>query len=416
MKRLIHYLNLVYENRLSFLSVFIVCTAISFVISFSFSLEKKYNIYSESVRVTGLDKAVRIEDRYGLTAEDIKAVGNVDKIHSVDCNISLLREKESDTTGFAAVSYSLDNGDDIIPIRLDDGSYIEKLEANELVLSNDLKSTFSIGEIVCFNVYITDDSQQTYCYKDMAFTIKGFFDDKQFPVAGGHITYPRDITAFFYQDNDSFAIYNFLDPRDQDLYKLEYRNDTKGTEIDFTPENRDSKTLLKNEFWIVYPKYGKTDAFIKNFRTMYPDSTCYSYDVLNRNFINSRSEEYHMLRSLSFVGVLSLFIILITSLGMTIAKRKGDMVIFHMLGATWRYSVLSVFSTHFLAFLLGSMLGLKVSKYITIHTLGERFILSISENIRYCLVVLMVYMVFIVSFYILVRKKHAIELYRETEI
>lgn len=418
MKRLLHYIMLVYENRLSVISICIVCCAVTIVFLYGLSSQNNFNVFIDSADKLGLKTAVKVENKNGLvTLSDLISMDCVDSVHPVESDVYLANEEIIGVDAIRTVSYSLRNENEILPVKMDDGSYCHKLKANELIMSDYYKKWFNIDDTIFFDVIILDNVQMdVYRYVKVPFKIVGFADSDQFLVANGHYTYPTDITTYFQIDNEEFAIYNSFPKNEFELYKDEYIKTDNEMEVKHVLVEESSKFHLSTYFWIVIPCEGQKAEFIEELSNCYPDSVCYDYDSLLNNFIGNRADEYFLIRTLLFVSVVMIVIMLLTSLIMTYEKRKRDLVLFHMLGATWSDSIIAMFSTHFVGILTGLIIGVVIGRQIALMTYGERFAVGITECIVFGLIVLLIYGMIILPFFVLVNRATPIELYRKLDL
>lgn len=411
MNKLFHYLILIYENKISVVSVFVLMLSVTIAFVFGLASHNSFNEFIDTTEKLGLDKAIKVEPlKSELSINDFSDLDYFDKVYFARHSFFL----GIDSINYIQTwNYSYGNDNNIIPVKLDTGEYCKTLSSNEVLLSSSLNDRYQINEVVSFEVRWRNDEGGTYYYKDVPFLIVGFVDDEQLIVSGGHKRWPQDITSYYHMFNEDFAICGSFNSDGLTVYEDVYDNETVDPKVHSVAVNASVPFDEKLWFVLVFPT-GKTGPeMMKELDKRFPGTRLYEYETLRKNFIENESLEFFMIRSLLFVSGVTSLIVTVSSMILCSLKRRSDLAVFYMLGGTWRYSLISMLSTHFSGLLFGIVLGCIIGRKLAFNTYGEKYTPGLGICLIFSVSIVLFYMMIVLTFYLFHKSRTPSELYRK---
>lgn len=299
----------------------------------------------------------------------------------------------------------------IYPMQLIDGTWVESLDANTVILSEEAKDMYRVGDVINMHFEWRWANATGYEEFNIPVTVVGFVSTKEYvPYTVNVLHNTSDLSrAFSSIRNELFPIEDMVIDGYPKYYCISSVFEFDGREINFC-DAAPNKIIIEPENSATYNDIVKD---IENCGLL--RNNLVSYNVLRDNYITNHSEE---LRQLSILVLFSVVTLVSTFIGIFIdwyTRKRSELAIHIICGSTLRSSILYTVSPYLLSIFAGTLIGSSVwIEYSKLRTdcsseLGLKFYFLIST------VYLLTYAFLILIYYINAKRFTLIDLYKVKE-
>lgn len=395
MKKAVLISLIIFENAFSYMLIFVLVAIVSFLMQGGASMVRSHQELLKLVELSGIEHKVMIGqdlaytfDGDPLAEQKLQKLSEMPEIESsvlVSYNAFFAQDR---TRG---INLILDHyredifGDMRYP--LIEGEWPDK--PYEVVLNEDMRSIYQVGQKIPVSIYYLSDTQQTEKY-EAELTVTGFI--------------PSDAQILTFRVNRGEDISEMAT-----TYREEWGNSRSGAygvvvEPPLTIRSTAEMFFLDSVF--ILPSRGVSAEEVKQLLIeLFPERVIHVVDDMIEEYrIGHRAEYENMVQNLLIVSSLALSV-LFSSVFLQLRKKNREMSVYYMCGITWSQGI-GIFCVVYIPIILLSFFA------------GSAAFIAFNENRRWfdgkdswliLLILLAVSFLFVLPLYVFARRSSPVE-------
>lgn len=307
------------------------------------------------------------------------------------------------------ISDSSFDSSSVCSVALNDGTIIDSLEPNRVILSEKASESYSKGDT--FDLWIEYISYEGGVHVEEAsipVTVEGFISEDDFVIYTGH--HPKDLSGLYTTvRNPMHPIELMLIDGYPKYYCISSVFIDGSKTINF---NYSSPQMLMIEPEAVASWQDVSDELTAC--GLNPGDAV-SYETLKANYIENNHEEFRHLGIISVVAVLCMIEVLFGAFIDWYLHKRSELAITVFCGATWNESVLLSASPYLLSIFLGTVIGSTLWRLFEVVVKSELLLVTWKEQFLMFVAYVVIYALGVLIYSVCLKKLSPMDIYRIRE-